>query len=142
MTSIRPLGRDFDSIMIGAFFGKTHQLFIFVKLIKKVIVMAKVVTTANFADILAGPLPVVVDFWATWCGPCRAMGPIFEEVAKETDGVVFAKVDVDENEEFSAACGIRSIPTIALFKDGKMVAKNTGLISATELKNFIKSNLG
>ena len=84
----------------------------------------------------------VIDFWATWCGPCRAMGPIFEEVAKETDGVVFAKVDVDENEEFSAACGIRSIPTIALFKDGKMVAKNTGLISATELKNFIKSNLG
>ena len=56
--------------------------------------------------------------------------------------MVFAKVDVDENEEFSAACGIRSIPTIALFKDGKMVAKNTGLISATELKNFIKSNLG
>ena len=101
------------------------------------------ITDADFKDkAVKEGVSAVIDFWATWCGPCRAMGPIFEEVAKETDGVVFAKVDVDENEEFSAACGIRSIPTIALFKDGRMVAKNTGLISATELKNFIKSNLG
>ena len=127
MTSIRPLGRDFDSIMIGAFFGKTHQLFIFVKLIKKVIVMAKVVTTANFADIIAGPIPVVVDFWATWCGPCRARSPVVEEIAGEYEGKAeVVKCNVDDCDEIAAQYGIRSIPTLLFFKGGQVVDRLVG----------------
>ena len=85
------------------------------------------ITSENFASLKTGDLPLVVDFWATWCGPCRMMAPIIEELAKEYDGkVVVAKCDVEENEDLAAEFGIRNIPTILFFKDGDVVDKIVG----------------
>ena len=79
----------------------------------------------------------LVDFWATWCGPCRMMAPIVESLAAETPDVVFAKVDVDENPDVAMELGIASIPTLILFKDGKAVERVIGVTPADELKALI-----
>ena len=85
------------------------------------------ITSENFASLKTGNLPLVVDFWATWCGPCRMMAPIIEELANEYDGkVVVGKCDVEECEELAAEFGIRNIPTILFFKDGDVVDKIVG----------------
>ena len=85
------------------------------------------ITSENFESLKAGNLPLVVDFWATWCGPCRMVGPIIEELAKEYDGkIVVGKCDVEENEELASEFGIRNIPTILLFKGGEVVDKIVG----------------
>ncbi|MDD2798812.1 MAG: thioredoxin [Bacteroidales bacterium] len=89
--------------------------------------MALTITDASFQEILASGKPVVVDFWAEWCGPCRMVGPIIEELSKEYDGkVTIGKIDVDENTEVAAKYGIRNIPTILFFKDGQVVDKQVG----------------
>jgi thioredoxin 1 len=89
--------------------------------------MALTITDASFSEILASGKPVVVDFWAEWCGPCRMVGPIIEELSKEYEGkVTIGKIDVDENTEVAAQFGIRNIPTILFFKDGKVVDKQVG----------------
>lgn len=80
---------------------------------------------------------VVVDFFATWCGPCRILGPILENVAEEVKDVDIFKVDVDENEETAKNFGVMSIPTIVLLKDGKEVARNVGLMNYDNLLEFI-----
>ena len=84
--------------------------------------METVFTSANFdADVLGSEIPVVVDFFATWCGPCRMMAPVIEELAEEYDGKVkIGKLDVDENSDIAARYGVMSIPTIILFKDGEI----------------------
>lgn len=83
-------------------------------------------------------LPVVVDFWAVWCGPCRMMAPHFEQAAERLAGrVQFLKVDTDSNPELSQRFGIRSIPTIALFRDGKEVRRSAGVMSAGQLETWI-----
>ncbi|MBU1200962.1 MAG: thioredoxin [Nanoarchaeota archaeon] len=81
---------------------------------------------------------VVVDFWAEWCGPCKMLGPIFESLSAEMKGVKFAKVNVDENEELSTKYGIRGIPTMILFKDGKEVSKLVGALPKESLKKKIE----
>lgn len=89
--------------------------------------MALEITDGNIKEIINSGKPVVIDFWAEWCGPCRMVGPVVEELAKEYDGkVIIGKMDVDENVDTPNEYGIRNIPTILFFKDGKMVDKQVG----------------
>jgi len=89
--------------------------------------MALEITDGNIKEIINAGKPVVIDFWAEWCGPCRMVGPVVEELAKEYDGkVVIGKMDVDENVDTPNEYGIRNIPTILFFKDGKLVDKQVG----------------
>ncbi len=89
--------------------------------------MALEITDNNYKEILAEGKPLVIDFWAPWCGPCRMVGPIIDELAAEYEGkVVIGKCDVDENGDVSADFGIRNIPTVLFFKDGQLVDKQVG----------------
>ena len=91
--------------------------------------MALQITDASFDEVvLKSDKPVLVDFWATWCGPCRMLGPVIEELASEYEGrVVVGKVDVDNNQEFAAKYGVRNIPTVLVFKDGEVVGRQVGV---------------
>ncbi|WP_243349835.1 thioredoxin [Parabacteroides sp. FAFU027] len=89
--------------------------------------MAITITDESFQELLQDGKPLVVDFWAEWCGPCRMVGPIIEELATEYEGKVnIGKIDVDENSEVAAQFGIRNIPTILFFKGGQLVDKQVG----------------
>jgi len=97
------------------------------------------ITDGNFeAEVLAADIPVLVDFWAEWCGPCRMLAPTIEEVAGEYKGKVkVGKVNTDENREVSVKFGISAIPTVIVFKDGQIVKKFVGLVSKKEFKNVL-----
>jgi len=100
------------------------------------------ITDANFDEIIKTGQPVLVDFWAEWCGPCKMIGPVVEELAGEFEGkAVIGKVNVDDNPAVSARFGIRSIPTLLVFKNGEIVDKQVGAVPKTALADKITAQL-
>ena len=105
--------------------------------------LIKHTTDATFdADVLKSPTPVLVDYWAEWCGPCKMIAPILDDVATSYAGKLqIAKMNVDENREIPAKFGIRGIPTLMLFKDGELAATKVGALSKSQLTAFIDQQL-
>lgn len=96
------------------------------------------------ADVIKSEKPVLLDFWAEWCGPCKALTPVLEEVAKQDnykDKVVFAKINVDENPETPVKFGVRGIPTLLLIKNGEVAATRVGSATKSQLEAFIDTNI-
>lgn len=104
--------------------------------------MEVTITNENFESLKAGAQPLVVDFWATWCGPCRMIAPIIAELATEFDGkITVGKCDVEENDDLAGDFGIRNIPTILFFKNGEVVDKVIGAVSKATLEEKFKALL-
>lgn len=104
--------------------------------------MAQKVNSTQFDKLIRGDKPVVCDFFATWCGPCKMLAPVLEQVAAEYAGrAEFVKVDVDECNDLAARYGIMSIPYVAVFKGGEMTAKSLGFMPKAEFEEFLNENL-
>ncbi len=100
------------------------------------------ITSENFESLKNGQLPLVVDFWATWCGPCRMIAPIISQLAQEYDGkITVGKCDVEENDDLAAEFAIRNIPTIIFIKDGEVVDKLVGAVSRATMEEKFKALL-
>ena len=104
--------------------------------------MIKEITDSNIQELLAEGKPVVVDFWAPWCGPCKMMLPVVEELATEYDGkIIVGKLNVDENDETCGTYGIMNIPTILFFKNGELVNRTVGAMNKTKLQEHFEELL-
>ena len=103
----------------------------------------KKVTDESFeSDVIKSQKPTIVDFWAEWCGPCRMVGPIIDELSKDFEGkAVVGKIDVDANQEFAAKYGVRNIPTVLLFKDGELVSRQVGVAPKKTYEDAINAAL-
>lgn len=106
--------------------------------------MSKVIhaTTETFKqEVLQSKTPVLVDFWAKWCGPCKMIGPLLDEMSEQRDDIKIVKVDVDENQEIASKYGIRSIPTMYIFKNGEIEATKMGAASKAALSSWVDGNI-
>jgi thioredoxin 1 len=112
-------------------------------LLREAAMSIKQVSNDSFdADVLKADAPVLVDYWAEWCGPCKLIAPILDEVSRDyADKLRIAKVNVDENQEIASKYGIRGIPTLMLFRNGAVVATKVGALSKSQLTAFLDNNL-
>ena len=102
--------------------------------------MAQVITNTNISEILAGPQPVMIDFWATWCGPCKMLSPTVDDIAAEYEGrAVVAKCNVDDADEVAMQYRVRNIPTLLFFKGGELVDRRVGVVSKQEIAGILDS---
>tara|TARA_B100000475_G_C14813940_1_gene237517 strand:- start:79 stop:405 length:327 start_codon:yes stop_codon:yes gene_type:complete len=101
------------------------------------------ITDTNFEDeVLKSELPVVLDFWAERCGPCKAIAPVLDELADQyKDKMTIAKINIDENQKTPASYGVRGIPTLIMFKDGEVIATNVGSATKSQLETFFDNNI-
>lgn len=90
-------------------------------------------------EVINSDVPVLVDFWATWCGPCKMIAPSLDELSEEMPNVKFVKIDIDKNSGYAGQLGIMSIPTLLIYKNGEVVGKQVGAIPKDSIKNFIES---
>lgn len=94
---------------------------------------------ANFSELISGPKPVLVDFSAEWCGPCKMMAPILKDVAGQLgDSVRILKIDVDKNQQLASQVGVQGVPTLILYKNGKQVWRQSGVVQASQLASIVK----
>lgn len=104
--------------------------------------MALEITDQSFKEVINSEKPVLVDFWAAWCGPCRMLAPIIDELSTEMDGkAVIGKVDVDNNQQVPMEFGIRNIPTMLIFKNGEVVEKMVGVASKEDIKRKLEAHI-
>ena len=104
--------------------------------------MAQTISTGNFEALVATGKPLVLDFWATWCGPCRRLAPVIEELAKDYEGIaIVGKCDVEEDEDLAMRFGVRNIPTVVFIKGGEEVDRSVGLVPRAVLEDKLKALL-